>query len=43
MKLRRFWCWLLTGHTWDKTNSNRMMSRTMNLCRNCGAYEPGPD
>jgi hypothetical protein len=43
LRLRRFWCWLFTGHTWDKTGSNRTMSREMNRCNNCDLYEPGPD
>ena len=43
MRLRRFWCWFFVGHNWDKTDSNKMMSREMNRCTICGAYEPGSD
>ena len=39
----RFICWWYTGHFWDKTLSNKMMSRTMNRCINCGLYKAGPD
>ena len=35
MKLRPFFCWLLTGHNWDKTGSSIPASRTMNYCIYC--------
>jgi len=43
LRFRRFWCWLLTGHRWDKTDSNRMASRSMNRCLYCNTYLAGPD
>jgi hypothetical protein len=43
IRLKRFWCWILTGHIWNKTNSNKLMSREMNQCIYCLIIKAGPD
>ena len=43
IRFRRFWCWLLTGHVWNKTGTSRPMGREMNTCVYCGLEEAGPD
>jgi hypothetical protein len=42
-RLRPFWCWVLTGHCWDKTRSTHKAARMVNRCLICDTYTTGPD
>lgn len=43
LRLGKLICWLFYGHSWDKTGSSKMMTRSMNTCEICGKVEAGPD